>query len=412
MNDRLQRVLLIVGFFLIVAAMAFGLYWVFFRVAPTQQPGGVATTTRPGGTLPQAGQGGPQGSTTTGGGPGGLPVQPGQPFVPSLPSGIPSTSRTTVLRTENTRSISVASNGSIRGYNPADGRFYRVDENGNSVPMSNQSFYNVDTVDWAKSSDKAIINYPDGSNILYDFNTNKQTTLPKHWEDFNFSPQDDHIIAKSVGNNSDNRFLIVSNPDGTNAHPIENLGTNQDKVHTSWSPNNQMVAYSFTGEPLGLDRQQIIMIGQNQENFKGLIVEGRGFIPSWSPSGQTLAYSVYTAGNNYLPELWVSGATGDTINSNRRNLGVNTWADKCTWQDEASMICGVPTRLGTGAGLARDTFDNVPDEIWKINLQTGEKINLGQPQGGASVRSMSVTPDGKSAIFTDALSGKLIRFDL
>jgi hypothetical protein len=411
MNERLQRVLLIVGFFLVVIGIAFGIYWVFFR------PEGVIVTpptgtVQPGGNLPTAGTGGPQGATTTPTGPGGLPTQPGTPFVPSVPTGIPTAPRTLVLRSTPTRSVSVSQNGQIRGYNPEDGRFYRISTTGESVPMSNQTFFNVDTVAWGNSTDKAIINYPDGSNILYDFSNDRQVTLPKHWEDFQFSPDDDRIVAKSVGNNEDNRFLVVSNPDGTNARPIESLGDNQDKVHSSWSPNNQSVAYSFTGEPLGLDRQQIILLGQNQENFKGLVVEGRGFIPKWAPSGQNMLYSVHSSGNNYLPTLWISGAAGDSVNANRVNLQINTWADKCSWSGEQTVICGVPTRLGQGAGLQRSLFETVPDEIWKINLQTGEKINLGQPQGGAAVRDISVTPDGKSAIFTDQISGRLIRFDL
>ncbi len=411
MNDRLKRVLLIVGFLLVVIAIAFGIYWVFFRrpTTPVVTQPGVQT---PGGSFPSAGTGGPQGATTTPEGPGGLPTQPGQPFIPSIPEGIPTAPRTRVLRATPTTNVSMASNGQIRGYNPDDGRFYRVTVDGEETPLSNQAFFGVESVNWGNSTDKAVINYPDGSNILYDFATDKQVTLPKHWEDFNFSPDDGQIVAKSVGNNSDNRFLVVANPDGTNARPIETLGDNQDKVHSSWSPNNQSVAYSFTGEKLGLDRQQIILLGQNQENFKGLVVEGRGFVPAWSPSGQNLLYSVYSSANNYLPSLWISGATGDSINANRTNLQINTWADKCTWSGEQALVCGVPTRLGQGAGLQRDAFANVPDEIWKINLQTGEKINLGQPQGGASITNMSVTPDGKSAIFTDSTSGRLIRFDL
>src|SRR5688572_23921165 len=313
MNERLQRALLIVGFFLVVIAIAFGIYWVFFRVpvAPVVTPPG---TVVPGGSFPSAGTGGPSGATTTPPGQGGLP-QPGTSFVPSIPEGIPTAPRTRVLRSTPTRSVSMAQNGQIRGYNPEDGRFYRISANGESVPMSNQTFFNVDTVSWGNTTDKAIINYPDGSNILYDFSNDKQVTLPKHWEDFNFSPDDDRIVAKSVGNNEDNRFLVVSNPDGTNARPIESLGDQQNKVHSSWSPNNQVVAYSFTGEPLGLDRQQIILLGQNQENFKGLVVEGRGFIPKWAPSGQNLLYSVHASNNQYQPTLWVSGAAGDSVNA-------------------------------------------------------------------------------------------------
>ncbi len=410
MNDRLKRTLLIIGFFLVVAGLAFGLYWVFFRtpIVPVATKPGVVT---PGGTLPVAGTGGPQG-TASQTGPGGLPIEQGQPFQPTIPTGIPLTPRTRVLTANSVRSLSMSQNGQIRGYNPEDGRFYKISTSGDSVPMSNQAFFNVDSVAWGNSTDKAVINYPDGSNILYDFTTDKQVTLPKHWEDFNFSPADDKIIAKSVGNNEDNRFLVVANPDGTNAKAIETLGNNQDKVHVSWSPNNQVVAYSFTGEPLGADRQQIILLGQNQENFKGLVVEGRGFVPKWDPAGKNLLYSVYTSGNNYLPTLWVSGASGDTVNADRVNLQINTWADKCTWQGEQSLICGVPTNLDRGAGLQRDQFKYTPDEIWKINLQTGEKINLGQPQGGAAVKDITVTQDGRSAIFTDEITGRLIRFDL
>jgi hypothetical protein len=412
MNDRMKRVLLIVGFLLAVSALAFGLYWVFFRApgAPVVTP---PVTQVPGGTLPSAGIGGPPtGATTTPTGPGGLPIEPTEPFVPSVPTGIPTSPRTRILRTTPTRAVSVAQNGQIRGYNPDDGRFYRISTNGDAVPMSNQAFFNVESVAWGNSTDKAIINYPDGANILYDFANDEQVTLPKHWEDFQFSPDDDRIIAKSIGNNEDNRFLVVSDPNGGNAKPIESLGRNQDKVHSSWSPNNQVVAYSFTGEPLGADRQQIILLGQNQENFKGLVVEGRGFMPKWAPSGQNMLYSVYSSGSQYKPTLWVSGASGDSVNANRVNLQINTWADKCSWQSEQILICGVPTELGTGAGLQRTLFDTVPDEIWKINLQTGEKTNLGQPQGGAAVRDISVTPDGRSAIFTDQASGRLIRFDL
>jgi Tol biopolymer transport system component len=246
---------------------------------------------------------------------------------------------------------------------------------------------------------------------MYDFTTNKQVTLPKHWEDFEFSPQDDKIVAKSVGNNADNRFLVVSNPDGSNARTIEDLGDNEERVHSSWSPNNQVVAYSFTGEPLGMDRQQVLLLGQNRENFKGLVIEGRGFIPKWSPSGNNLLYSVYTSANSYRPTLWISGAAGDSINENRRNLQISTWADKCAWLNESSLVCGVPRNMPAGAGLQRGVAAGIVDDIYRLNLETGEVINLGEAQG-ASVQEISVTPDGSAAVFTDANSGRLIRFGL
>src|SRR5690349_13514844 len=108
MNDRLRRVLLIIAFVVVVGVLAFALYYLFFRqlaAPPVTGPGGVVT---PGGTLPGAGPSGALPTSTQPTGPGGLPVTPGQPFNPQLPSGVTTPSRTTVLRQEITSDISMS----------------------------------------------------------------------------------------------------------------------------------------------------------------------------------------------------------------------------------------------------------------------------------------------------------------
>lgn len=411
MNENLKRALFIVAFLVLVVGAGYGLYVLFFKGEnPIIRPPTTTSTTP--GQLPSSGTGSRPTSTTPGG-TGSLPSTPGQPFNPSLPTGVPQTNRSTVLRSDVTRSISVSPTGAVRGYDPLTGKFYKVNADGTTTELSSQSFVGVDQVAWGNRTDKAVLSYPDGTNVLYDFTSQKQTTLPKHWEDFGFSPQDDAIAAKSLGANEDNNFLVISNPDGTNAQPVQELGNNASKVHVSWSPSNQVVAYSFTGDALGFDRQQVILVGKNQENFRGLDVEGRGFIPTWSPSGKNLLYSVYQSGNGYLPSLWVSGAVGDDIGSNRRELQINTWADKCAWKSESEIICGVPTNLGAGAALQRSLFTNTPDQLVKINVDTGETVIYGKAASeDTAVQQITITPDGKAAIFTDSISGKLIRFEL
>ncbi|MCA9384876.1 MAG: hypothetical protein KC582_02855 [Candidatus Magasanikbacteria bacterium] len=412
MNENLKRALFIFAFLVVVIGAGFGLYILFFKgESPILRPP-TSTSTTPG-QLPTSGPGGVSTTGTGTGGTGVLPTTPGQPFNPSLPTGVPTQQRSTVLRSDVSRNIAMSNSGALRGYDPLSGKFYRVNADGSVTDLSSQTFYGVDQVAWGNNSDKAVLSYPDGNNVLYDFQTQKQVTLPKHWDDFDFSPQDDAIAAKSLGINEDNRFLIISNPDGTNSQPIQELGNNADKVHVSWSPNDQIVAYSFTGNPLGFDRQQVLLLGKNQENFRGLDVEGRGFIPNWSPSGNNLLYSAYQSGSGYLPSLWVSGAVGDDIGTNRRELQLNTWADKCTWRNESEIICGVPTSLGTGAGLQRSLFANTPDQLVRVNVDTGETVVYGSPSvNDVAIQQMVATPDGSAVIFTDTISGQLIRFEL
>ena len=253
MNENLKRALFIFAFLVVVIGAGFGLYILFFKgESPILRPP-TSTSTTPG-QLPTSGPGGVSTTGTDPGGTGVLPVNQRRPFNPLLPTGIPTQQRSTVLRSDVSRNIAMSNSGALRGYDPLSGKFYRVNADGSVTDLSSQTFYGVDQVAWGNNSDKAVLSYPDGNNVLYDFQTQKQVTLPKHWDDFDFSPQDDAIAAKSLGINEDNRFLIISNPDGTNSQPIQELGNNADKVHVSWSPNDQIVAYSFTGNPLGFDQ--------------------------------------------------------------------------------------------------------------------------------------------------------------
>jgi hypothetical protein len=410
MSDRLKRILLIVGFVLFAAALAAAIWFVFFR--PAAVPPGPAVTTPPGagGVLPGAGS-----------------AQPGQPAPPEGTVGLPPAgvvpgavvapeavfAQTTLLRDGVTQGVTASADGSgARYYNPDDGKFYRVSPDGTTSALSSQAFPDVSDVTWGNSSDQAILEFPDGNKVHYDFRTQTQATLPKHWESFNFSGDDRQVVAKSVGVSPDARYLIVSDPDGKNPVAVEPLGSNDRKTFPVWTPNNQIIAYAEVGDPQGLDRQQIILVGKNHENFRGLEVEGRGFMPLWSPDGKTILYSVWSAASDYRPELWVSGGDPDTINKNRTKLDLMTWANKCAWAGSGMIYCAVPDSLPSAAGLQPDLFTNIPDSFYRIDLRTGQKTYLGRPEGGASVRQPVLTDDGAHILFTDARDGRLYDFQI
>lgn len=420
MSDRVKRVLFAVAFLLFAGGIGFAMYWVFFQggtipgipglgPAPTQEP--TDATREPGtGSLEPSGPAGDRNITEPPSGDG-LPVSGGA-FGGDTQTTTDTTPQTAVLRDGLTQNVSRSTNGlGARYYNPDDGKFYRVD-NGATTALSETSFPRAETVAWGNSSDQAVITFPDGRNIHFNFQTGAQNTLPSHWEDFAFSPDDTKIVTKAIATSPDARFLVVSDPDGSNSRAIEPLGNNANLVTPTWSPNNQIVAFALTGNPQGLDRQEVLMVGQNHENFRALQVEGRGFMPNWSPDGATVLYSVWSAASDYRPELWVSGGSASNMNQNRTKLGINTWADKCVWKDIVTIYCAVPNNLPRGAGLQPELFRDTTDTFVKIDLRSGAQLNLGTPEGAGAITSPVLTNNGDAILFTDGRTGRLYQFNL
>jgi hypothetical protein len=170
------------------------------------------------------------------------------------------------------------------------------------------------------------------------------------------------------------------------------------------------VAFSDTGDPVGFDTRDLLPIGQKEENFKALRIEGFGFIPEWSPDGRHLLYSSAGQQDSYMPTLWFQVASGDDIGSGRKNLGVHTWADKCSFADATTVFCAVPDTLPQGAGLQRDIADGTPDHIVRIDLQSGTSRTVSQPAAG-NIKSVSVSADG-SLLFMAGADGHLTQLKL
>ncbi|MFC1787936.1 hypothetical protein ACFLZY_01830 [Patescibacteria group bacterium] len=400
MSEKQKRILTIVSFALSVIIIAGALYFVFFRPAPTPPldqvtPGDTTTT----GAFPPAGE-----------------------FVPTEPE--PETdqlrvsdsvarggqTQTSQLTLEPVENPTLSGNGQgLNYYNPDDDRFYTIDKDGNAVALSNQQFPQAENVEWNKDSDKAIIEFPDGSNILYNFATKTQITLPKHWEDFDFAPTKDQFAAKSMALDPDNRWMVTSNDDGSNVKPFQALGFNEDKVIMSWSPNDQVVAFSDTAPPRqgSFERKLIIPIGKNKENYKGLLVEGLFFEPEWSPNGKQLLYSVTGDYSTLKPLLWVVDATPGTMGENRRSLGLNTWVDKCDFSSSTTVYCAVPQNLPPNSGLQRKLYENLPDSLYKVDLSTGRTTLVAIPDDLTTMENLKITKDESLLYFTNKASGRL-----
>lgn len=407
---KYKTIIFSILFLLFSAFLGFILYSLFFN--STKPPVTTNSHSSSSGSLPSSQNG--NGQIVTPGAGGSLPItKEPEPLPIPTQNNIANggLTKTTALNNSPGSNFTSSQDGNdIQYYNKYDGKFYKLDSQGNPTALSEKVFYNVSNVSWSNSKDKAIIEYPDGANIVYDFTREKQITLPKHWEDFGFSPNDKQIVAKSIGLDPENRWLAISSSDGSSAKYIEPLGNNADSVYPSWSPNNQSVAM-FT-EGIGLDRQELYFVGQNQENFKSTVIEGRGFQPLWAPDGTRLLYSVYSSGNDLKPSLWIVNAQGEAIGSNRQNLGLETWAHKCTFTNTKDIYCAVPQNLKKGAGLFPELANSTTDAIYKVDTQSGSTKLIAIPDRPFTISNIVVSKDKKTLFFVDRVTGGVHKIDM
>lgn len=394
-----KKIIYSVIFLITTLLLGFLLYRVFFYTAPTTQPPITDTDVTPG-QFPGIGSAGDRSGQV----PLTPDVLPVTGNVPDVTNGgvqvDDEISVVTEITSSNVSNVTANSGQSPKFYSEQDGKFYRVNSSGQAVPLSDKVFFNVDNVTWSPTKNETIIEYPDGANIFYNFDTKEQVTLPKHWESFSFEPSGEKIAAKSMSLSPENRWLVSANPQGGDIQLIEALGNNASEVIVDWSPNKQVVALSTTGQALGSGRQEVLFIGQNGENFPSTVVEGRGLTTQWSKSGSKLLYSVHSSRSEFKPELWIVNGDPNSIGTDRKFLQLNTWADKCAFSDDRFVFCGVPTSLDKGVGFAPSLADGIPDDLYKIDTATGLKSKINFPDNHV-IESIFLSDDKNKLLFTD-----------
>ncbi len=420
LSGKYKKILLIIGFLALVALLGY-LIWKFFFTGQTATEPGAEVAGEIGG-LNLSGEGNGNFSSSTGSGQleGTGDLNNGSTNTASgtgAPTGneasnlaVGGLTKTKEITSDPVLNPTMSNDGQLRYYNQSDGKFYKLDENGKITALSDKVFHQVKNVTWSAAGNKAILEYPDGSKITYDFATQKQVTLPKHWEDFSFSPDSNQISAKSMGKDVENRYLITANADGSKAVSLSAIGNNADDVYPIWSPNNQIAAMYTRG--VDFNRQEVFFVGLNGENFKSTIINGRGFESQWSDKGDKLLYSVYNSDDNMNPTLWVVGAQGDNIGQNRTDLQLNTWSSKCTFATNDEVYCAVPKNLPANAGLFPELADNTTDNLYKIDLKTGTKKLIAVPENAANISSIMVGRSQNRLYFTDKTTNQIYEINL
>ena len=388
---NIKKILLVISFIILIIALSIALYVVFFK-EPIPE---IAITEYDPGAIPGIGEGEA------------IIMEeivekeelPWQEYFGDKISPIAHGGLTSVNKITDTE---------IRGFNGSqyydadEQQFYRINDQGVLELLSDKKFYGVENVSWSNKGEKAILEYPDGSNILYNFNTGEQITLPPELESFDFNVAGNKLTAAWMGGNEDNNWLVSFNEDGSGMFLVEELGDQLHNTDIGYSPDNQIIA--MHRRHTGLQQQEIIPIGLHHENFRSFTVEGSGFTSKWSDRGSSLMYSVYNEENDYNPNLSITRGNLNELGDLKISLNIATWPEKCSFSGENTIFCAVPQGLPRGAGIYPEIASEYPDNFYRIDLDTGMKTLIASPigqEGGYSAHNLFVSDDSGTLYFTD-----------
>jgi len=193
-NVNFKKIGLIALFIVFVFVCGYFIYSFFFTTQPSTGP---TTTTGPTSQLPGTNVGEQPGIVTTPGQTSTTITGQGASKIPSPNAGPDLIARGGITKVNDldydyTSYLSGNSNNAIT-YNPTSGKFYALSANGQKTELTSKIYKSAQNVVISPQKNSAILEFPDGTNIYYDFNKDKQITLPKDWTEFNFAPSGDQI---------------------------------------------------------------------------------------------------------------------------------------------------------------------------------------------------------------------------
>ena len=411
-DDKKKVLVVIMGIVFVILSIA-GIYFVFFYSSDSNNVGSVDVgqpTEQTGGTggLPNIGLSGSDSVSPE--------TTSGQPTDTQATEGLAPVTGTDQKKASpfvesSVTALTTKAGTGARYYQPSTGFFYKRLSDGKSIPLSDRQFNNVQKITWSKK-DSALMEFPDGANIVYDFAKQQQYTLPSELKEFAFNEQSDTLSAKVYGPLIEDNWLVTINSDGSNLSYVESMGNNGSKVQTLWSPNG-MVAAIFADNN-GSDSNKIVPIGLHGENYPSFNTTGRGFKGAWADDGKKMLFTTYSSQIDFRNTLWIAEFNDDLSVKRQVNLGLSTFLDKCYVGNDRAY-CAVPQSMPEGGGWFPELTKDVPDDIYYINFKTLEVTKLMTPvinDANATISTVQYDSVGNQLLLSDSKTGEVFSVNL
>jgi len=261
-------------------------------------------------------------------------------------------------------------------YSPENKEFYVSNLDGSQVsPITSSGIDKVYDISWSKKKDRAVITLSDNQGLtrnylIFDINDQKQTTVDANFKSPTLSPDGEKIAYLFLDKASSTSNISVSNLDGSDWNsvspfegefPIINWNLESKLIYYS-EPNTQNNAIAFAANIIG-------------KNFNQL-VSNYGLNVNVSNDGNKIVYS----GQNVADATTTNLQFYDLQNSKNVDLGVQTFADKCTWlPNNQNLICAIPENLSK-CMILPDAYNNYnfisKDSFYLVDTQNNKTTKL------------------------------------
>lgn len=192
------------------------------------------------------------------------------------------------------------------------------------------------------------------------------TFLPEGIRDISISPNNKKVFYLSntkngvvgilIGEDNSNKTQIFDSP----FTEWISFWVNNDLLTLTTRPSSTVLGYSYVLDP-------------NTKFFNKLLSGIKGLTTLMSADGETILYS----NNNLSLNIF-------SVNrSESKNLKLRTHTEKCVWAgDNITVYCAIPKYIDNTLTYPDSWYQgeiSYDDEIYKINIETGQRIKLVNP---------------------------------
>lgn len=301
-------------------------------------------------------------------------------------------------------------NQKVKYYLKSNGNVFESNFDGSeSNRISSSILPGISKTIWSPNKNKVIIILEENGLLkkyLYDFQTEKLTSLDQSTRYIVWSPIEDKIVYQYYDSQTEDNNISIANPDGSQWTNV--LQTRMKNLIIEWPSPNKI---SLRTKPSGLAQSVIYTIDLITNNLQKILKETYGLTALWSPLGDKLLFSETNDQGKNL-KLKIADFNKQTIGE----LDFVTLPEKCAWsQDNRTIFCAIPKNVSDSAVLPDDYYKGLvsfADDFWRINLDTGEATRIFQTTEAFDAGRLLLSPLEDYLLFIDKKNGLLYSLEL